>query len=211
MSRPKFMVFKLNDLKIPFIMLLVAIAAFSFFMLKGNNDTTPTFAPDNSYEDGMYIASISFTDADMDLVVEIKDKQISSIALDGFDEAERALYSGLNESISFVNDYITSTQSIELPETSNVSASTSILMDAVKIALSEQSDAVLTTTYEVPLLEAITEEISEDMAADKSEEALSEDTLSEDVLSETVISDEMGEVEEATPTDTEVTEGATQE
>ena len=206
MSRPKFMVFKLNDLKIPFIMLLVVIAAFSFFMLKGSNDTAPTFAPDNSYEDGMYIANISFTDADMDLVVEIKDKQITSIALDGFDETERALYSGLNESISFVNDYITSTQSTELPETSNVSASTSILMDAVKIALSEESNAVLTTTYEVPLLEAITEEPQEDMAENKSEE-----TLAEDVLSDQIISDEMGEVEEATPSDTTVTEGSAQE
>ena len=206
MSRPKFMVFKLNDLKIPFIMLLVVIAAFSFFMLKGSNDTAPTFAPDNSYVDGKYIANISFTDADMDLVVEIKDKQITSIALDGFDETERTLYSGLNESISFVNDYITSTQSTELPETSNVSASTSILMDAVKIALSEENNAVLTTTYEVPLLEAITEEPQEDMAENKSEE-----TLAEDVLSDQIISDEMGEVEDTTPSDTPVTEGSAQE
>lgn len=213
MSSPKFMVFKLKDLKIPFIMLLVAIVAFSFFMLKGRNDTTPTFAPDNSYEDGMYIASISFADADMDLVVEIKDKQITSISLDGFDDTERSLYSGLNDSISFVNDYVTSTQSIELPETKNVSASTSILMDAVKIALSEQSDAILTTTYEVPLLEAITEEVPEDMVEGQSEDAIAEDAIAEDVLSDTVISNDMGEIEEATPSDADqnVTEDAIQE
>lgn len=196
MSGPKFMVFKLKDLRIPFIMLVVAVVAFSFFMLKGSNDATPTFAPDNSYEDGMYIANIAFTDADMDLVVEIKDKQIASIALEGFDEAERMLYSDLNDSISFVNDYITSTQSVELPDASNVTASTSILMDAVKIALSEKNDAVLTTTYEVPLLEAITEEVPEEMAEDKSDDA-----LAEDVLSETVISDDMGEVQDAAPSD----------
>lgn len=206
MSRPKFMVFKLNDLKVPFIMLLVVIAAFSFFMLKGSNDAAPTFAPDNSYVDGKYIANISFTDADMDLVVEIKDKQITSIALDGFDETERTLYSGLNESISFVNDYITSTQSTELPETSNVSASTSILMDAVKIALSEENNAVLTTTYEVPLLDAITEDASKDMTENKSEE-----TLAEDVLSDEIISDDMGEVQDTTPSDTPVAEDTVQD
>lgn len=206
MSRPKFMVFKLNDLKVPFIMLLVVIAAFSFFMLKGSNDAAPTFAPDNSYVDGKYIANISFTDADMNLVVEIKDKQITSIALDGFDETERTLYSGLNESISFVNDYITSTQSTELPETSNVSASTSILMDAVKIALSEENNAVLTTTYEVPLLDAITEDASNDMTENKSEE-----TLAEDVLSDEIISDDMGEVQDTTPSDTPVAEDTVQD
>lgn len=206
MSSPKFMVFKLNDLKIPFIMLLVVIAAFSFFILKDSNDVTPTFAPDNSYEDGKYIANISFTDADMDLVVEIKDKQITSIFLDGFDEMERTLYSGLNESISFVNDYITSTQSTDLPEASNISASTSILMDAVKVALSEENNAVITTTYEVPLLESMTEDQFEDMAQNESEEA-----VTEDVLSDQVISDEMSEVEEATSADTELTEDATQE
>ena len=134
MSHPKFLVFKLQDLKIPFIMLAVAVVAFSVFMLSGD-DTTATFAPDDSYEDGMYIANIAFTDADMDLVVEVKDKQIKSISLDGFDETERTLYKDLNESIPFVNDYVTSTQSLDLPETSTISASTSILMDAIKIAL----------------------------------------------------------------------------
>lgn len=195
MSRPKFMVFKLNDLKIPFIMLLVAIVAFTFFMW-GNNDTAATFAPDNSYEDGMYIANIAFTDADMDLVVEVKDKQISSVSLDGFDETERTLYKDINSSISFINDYITSTQSIDLPETSSISASTSILMDAVRVALSEDKSAVLTTTYEVPLLEAITEETASE------DEALSEDTASEEALSEEdaaseeVVSEENAAVED---------------
>ncbi|MEG0319617.1 MAG: hypothetical protein RR627_06940 [Niameybacter sp.] len=206
MCRHKFLVFKLKDLRIPFIMLLVAIAAFSFFMFTGGDDATPTFAPDSSYADGMYIASIAFTDADMDLVVQIKDKLITSIALESFDETERTLYSDLNNSVSFVNDYVTSTQSVELPDPSNVTASTSILMDAVKVALSEQKDATLTTTYEVPLLEAITEEVSQDM-----DEAKPEDALAEDVLSETIISDDMGETEEATPSDVDSMEEANQD
>lgn len=199
MSHPRFMVFKLQDLKIPFIMLLVAVAAFTVFMLTGN-DSTATFAPDNSYEDGMYIANIAFTDADMDLVVEVKDKQIKSISLEGFDETERTLYKDINANISFINDYITSTQSIELPETSNISASTSILMDAVRVALSEDKNAVLTTTYEVPLLEAITEETADDAALNAenpTEEVLQEDDPeAEDVMSEEVTSEDDAVIEE---------------
>lgn len=192
MSHPKFLVFKLKDLKIPFIMLVVAVVAFSVFMLS-SNDTAATFAPGDSYEDGMYIANIAFTDADMDLVVEVKDKQIKSISLDGFDETERTLYKDLNESIPFVNDYVTSTQSLELPETSTISASTSILMDAIKIALSDNKNAVLNTSYEVPLLEAITEETPES--------EMLEEEASEDVLSEGTVSDEATATEDSTVED----------
>lgn len=200
MSHPKFLVFKLQDLKIPFIMLAVAVVAFSVFMLSGD-DTTATFAPDDSYEDGMYIANIAFTDADMDLVVEVKDKQIKSISLDGFDETERTLYKDLNESIPFVNDYVTSTQSLDLPETSTISASTSILMDAIKIALSDNKDAVLTTSYEVPLLEAITEETADGESLKEetpNEEALQEEEATEDVISENVTSDDATTTEDTT-------------
>ncbi|MBC8580771.1 MAG: hypothetical protein ACLSH8_14620 [Zhenhengia sp.] len=200
MSHPKFLVFKLQDLKIPFIMLAVAVVAFSVFMLSGD-DTTATFAPDDSYEDGMYIANIAFTDADMDLVVEVKDKQIKSISLDGFDETERTLYKDLNESIPFVNDYVTSTQSLDLPETSTISASTSILMDAIKIALSDNKDAVLTTSYEVPLLEAITEETADGESLKEetpNEEALQEEEATEDVISENVTSDDATGTEDTT-------------
>ena len=200
MSHPKFLVFKLQDLKIPFIMLAVAVVAFSVFMLSGD-DTTATFAPDDSYEDGMYIANIAFTDADMDLVVEVKDKQIKSISLDGFDETERTLYKDLNESIPFVNDYVTSTQSLDLPETSTISASTSILMDAIKIALSDNKDAVLTTSYEVPLLEAITEEAADGESLKEetpNEEALQEEEATEDVISENVTSDDATGTEDTT-------------
>lgn len=200
MSGPKFMVFKLNDLKIPVIMLLVAIVAFTVFMWSGN-DVAATFAPDDSYADGMYIANIAFTDADMDVVVEVKDKQITSISLDGFDETERTLYKDINSSVSFVNDYITSTQSVELPETSNISASTSILMDAVRVALSEDNKAMLTTTYEVPLLEAITEETATDDALTEdaiSEEAVSEEaSVEDDTATEDVMSDEVMTEDEA--------------
>lgn len=200
MSHPKFLVFKLQDLKIPFIMLAVAVVAFSVFMLS-SDDTTATFAPDDSYEDGMYIANIAFTDADMDLVVEVKDKQIKSISLDGFDETERTLYKDLNESIPFVNDYVTSTQSLDLPETSTISASTSILMDAIKIALSDNKDAVLTTSYEVPLLEAITEETADGESLKEetpNEEALQEEEATEDVISENVTSDDATGTEDTT-------------
>ena len=200
MSHPKFLVFKLQDLKIPFIMLVVAVVAFSVFMLS-SDDTTATFAPDDSYEDGMYIANIAFTDADMDLVVEVKDKRIKSISLDGFDETERTLYKDLNESIPFVNDYVTSTQSLDLPETSTISASTSILMDAIKIALSDNKDAVLTTSYEVPLLEAITEETADGESLKEetpNEEALQEEEATEDVISENVTSDDATATEDTT-------------
>ncbi|MEG0906369.1 MAG: hypothetical protein RR324_09975, partial [Cellulosilyticaceae bacterium] len=153
MSKPRFMVLKLRDLKLPGIVLLVAIAAFAFFMMRGNGDAAETFSPADTYEDGKYIASITLSDAVMDLVVDVKDNMISSIALNGFDENERTVYGALNDSISFVNDYVTSTQSLELPETDNISYSTSLLMDAVRVALSDNDDETITTTYQAPLLE----------------------------------------------------------
>ncbi|MFQ9696132.1 MAG: hypothetical protein ACLRY5_04820, partial [Zhenhengia sp.] len=106
----------------------------------------------------------------------------------------------LNESIPFVNDYVTSTQSLDLPETSTISASTSILMDAIKIALSDNKDAVLTTSYEVPLLEAITEETADGESLKEetpNEEALQEEAT-EDVISENVTSDDTTATEDAT-------------
>lgn len=184
MSRPKFMVFKLSDLKIPFIMLLVVIAAFSFFMLTGN-DTEATFAPDSSYEDGMYIANLAFADASMDVVVNVTENQITSISLDGFDDNEKMLYSSLSDSIAFVNDYVTATQSLQLPADSNITASTSILMDAINVALSEDDNATVKTTYEVPLLEKLSDDAAapaEDVvvdADDTTESADASDTESD--------------------------------
>ncbi len=159
MSRSKFMVIKLSDLKLPLIMLGIALAAFTYLLLN-SSDSTQTFAPSEAYEDGMYIANMAFSDANMDIIVSVVDEEITSIALDGFDATEKSLYQDLQNSLTFINDYITSTQSLELPETSNVSASTSILLDAVKVALSDQSNYMITSTYQTPLLQNLSEEVA---------------------------------------------------
>lgn len=183
MSSPKFVVLKLRDLKLPGIMLLVAIAAFAFFMFSDKDTATETFSPSDSYENGTYIASILLSDAEMDLVVNVEDNMISSILLDGFDENERVIYEDLNYSISFVNDYVTSTQSLELPATDNISYSTSLLMDAVRVALSDDSQSTLKTTYQKPLLENLSAE--ENMVNDPQAEVV-EETSSEEVTEEVV-------------------------
>ena len=88
-----------------------------------------------------------------------------------------------------------------MPETSTISASTSILMDAIKIALSDNKDAVLTTSYEVPLLEAITEETADGESLKEetpNEEALQEEEATEDVISENVTSDDATGTEDTT-------------
>lgn len=201
MSRPKFMVFKLSDLKIPVIMLLVVIAAFSYFMLT-NNDKEATFAPDTSYEDGMYIANLAFADANLDVVVNVAKNQITSITLDGFDENERTLYQDLNDSITFVNDYVTATQSLQLPADSTITASTSLLMDAITVALSDDQDATIKTTYQVPLLEELTNNSSL-MPAD---EISLEDDTTENAEAIAVETSEMSEADADTnvaPTDSQ--------
>lgn len=200
MSSPKFMVFKLKDLQIPIIMLLVALAVFSFFMLTSDKaDATESFAPTHTYEDGMYIASIALTDADLDVIVNVKDNQITSVSLDGFDDTEKAIYQDFDKSISFINDYVTATQSLDLPKTETLSVSSGILMDAVRIALSDDQDASITTSYETPVVENISED-----GQSNEESAISEDgTTSEDVTDQNtdeVVSDE-ATTEEAPATD----------
>ncbi len=147
MSNPKFVVFKLKDLRIPFIILLIALALFIFLLFR-NKDATQTFAPSDTYQNGKYIAGISLSDAEMDLIVEVKDSKIASISLAGLDEKTSILYKDLAYGIDYVNTYVTATQSLELPVNTKTSAATHLLMDAVKVALSDDESTQITSTYE---------------------------------------------------------------
>ena len=170
MSSPKFLVFKLKDLRIPALVLLIVVALFVFLIFK--NKTTQTFSSSNGYEDGKYIAGITLSDADMDLVVEVKDNNIVNIALSGLDESSSLLYKDLVTGVEYINTYVTATQSLELPQNGNVNTATMLLMDAVKVALSDDTHASLTTTYEkvnltpsdnlLPPTEEISEEVTQD-------------------------------------------------
>lgn len=204
MSSPKFMVFKLKDLQIPIIMLLVALAVFSFFMLTSDKaDATESFSPSHTYEDGMYVASIALTDADLDVIVDVKDNQITSVTLEGFDETEKAIYQDFDKSISFINDYVTATQSLELPKTETLSVSSGILMDAVRIALSDDQQASITTSYETPVVENISEEgQNDDQAAVTEENIVAEDAAdqnTDEVVSEDAVTEEAPETDAAAP------------
>ena len=166
MSSPKFLVFKLKDLRIPALVLLIVVALFVLLIFK--NKTAQTFSSSNGYEDGKYIAGITLSDADMDLVVEVKDNNIVNIALSGLDESSSLLYKDLVTGVEYVNTYVTATQSLELPQNGNINTATMLLMDAVKVALSDDAHASLTTTYEKVNLTpsdnllSPTEEISEE-------------------------------------------------
>lgn len=148
MSSPKFLVFKLKDLRIPALILLIIVALFAFFMVK--NKTTQTFAPSDGYEDGKYIAGITLSDAEMDVVVEVTDHTIASISLSGLDETTSALYGDLVSGIDYINTYVTTTQSLTLPQSGEQSIARMILMDAVRLALSDQDQegTRITHTYE---------------------------------------------------------------
>lgn len=146
MSSPKFVVFKLKDLKIPALIVLIVVALFTFFIFK--NKTAQTFAPSLGYQDGKYIAGISLSDAEVDVVVEVVNNNISSISLSGLDETSSSLYNDLTSSIDYINTYVTATQSLELPVNGNNSTATILLMDAVKIALSDEEGTSVTNTYE---------------------------------------------------------------
>lgn len=146
MSSPKFLVFKLKDLRIPALVLLIVIALFVFLLFK--NKSAQTFSSSSGYVDGKYIAGITLSDADMDLVVEVQDHNITSISLSGLDETSSSLYKDLVSSVDYINTYVTGTQSLELPQNGHSSTATLLLMDAVKVALSSDEHTSLTTTYE---------------------------------------------------------------
>lgn len=146
MSNPKFLVFKLKDLRIPALILLIVVALFIMLIVK--NKTTQTFAPSNGYDDGKYIAGITLSDTEMDLVVEVQDNTIVSVSLSGLNETSSSIYDDLISGIDYINTYVTATQSLELPQNGDTTPATMLLMDAVKIALSDDSNASLSTTYE---------------------------------------------------------------
>lgn len=154
MSKPKFMVFKLKDLKIPIIILLVVLALFIFLMVRPGKSAS-TFAPSDNYKDGTYIASIALTDANVDLLVTVEDKKITSITLDGLDEKEATLYQDLSSGIAYVNEYVTATQSLEIPDTQTLPPVTLMLLDATRVALSDDKDMSITTTYQNPVLQDV--------------------------------------------------------
>mgnify|MGYP000307009917 CR=1 FL=1 len=147
MSNPKFLVFKLKDLKIPVLIILVAILLLIFLLFR-NKASAQTFAPSDTYQDGQYIAGISLSDTTMDLVVQVTDGQITSVSLNGLSNDSTSLYDDLITSIDYVNTYVTATQSLELPANATTSPATNMLMDAVKVALSDEANAQVLSTYE---------------------------------------------------------------
>lgn len=167
MASPKFLVFKLKDLRIPALILLVVVALFIFLIFK--NKTTQTFAPSDGYQDGKYIAGITLSDADMDLVVEVQGNSIISVSLSGLDESSSSLYKDLISGINYINTYVTATQSLELPQNGNTTTATMLLMDAVKVALSDDANTSISTTYEKVNLtpsDTLTSEVSTEMNTD---------------------------------------------
>lgn len=179
MSSPKFLVFKLKDLKIPILVVSIAILLLVFLLFR-NKTSAQTFAPSDTYQDGQYIAGISLSDTTLDLVVQVTDGQITSVSLDGVSDTSSELYNELVSGIDYVNTYVTATQSIELPSTATTSAATNMLMDAVKVALSTDENAQILSTYET---------------LDVSDDLLSDELTTEEVASEEVFVDEFSEEE----------------
>lgn len=181
MASPKFFVFKLKDLRIPALILLVVVALFIFLIFK--NKTTQTFAPSDGYQDGKYIAGITLSDADMDLVVEVQDSSIVSVSLSGLDESSSKLYKDLISGVDYINTYVVATQSLELPQNGNTTTATMLLMDAVKVALSDDANASISTTYEKVNLtpsDTLTSEANLEMNTDTT--SLESDTNVEDIF-----------------------------
>lgn len=167
MSGPKFFVFKLKDLRIPALVLLIVIVLFVFMIFR--NKATQTFAPSTGYEDGQYIAGITVSDTNMDLVVEVKDNNIASISLEGLTKDATPLYDDLNSGLNYINTYVTATQSLELPQNGSTTPATMLLMDAVKVALSDGTQSAINTSYE-----------KVDLSSQDSVETLSDGVLNED-------------------------------
>lgn len=197
MASPKFLVFKLKDLRIPALILLVVVALFIFLIFK--NKTTQTFAPSDGYQNGKYIAGITLSDADMDLVVEVQDSSIISISLSGLDESSSTLYKDLISGVNYINTYVTATQSLELPQNGNTTTATMLLMDAIKVALSDDANASISTTYEKVNLtpsDTLTSEANVEMNTDTTSLDASTDV-------DDIFVDEFEDLDTSTETNTE--------
>lgn len=199
MASPKFFVFKLKDLRIPALILLVVVALFIFLIFK--NKTTQTFAPSDGYQDGKYIAGITLSDADMDLVVEVQDSSIVSVSLSGLDESSSILYKDLISGVNYINTYVVATQSLQLPQNGNTTTATMLLMDAIKVALSDDANASISTTYEKINLTPSNPIISEtELGMNTDTTSLEADTNVEDIFV-----DEFEDLDASTEANTEST------
>lgn len=149
MSSPKFMVFKLKDLKIPVLIFAVVIALLVVLFLK--DKTTQTMAPmslGNVHPDGKYISHISVNDLEFDLVVEIMNSEFESVSIEGLDSASTPFTESLTEGIDYVNTYVVTSQNTILPTNTSSTPTVDMLFDAIHIALSEEKDASMMTKYE---------------------------------------------------------------
>ncbi len=149
MSSPKFMVFKLKDLKIPVLIFAVVIVLLLVLFLK--NKTTQTMAPmslSSSHQDGKYMSHISINDLEFDLVVEIMNNEFESVSLEGLDSVSTPFTDSLAEGIDYVNTYVVTSQNTILPTNTVSTPTVDMLFDAIHIALSEEDDASIMTKYE---------------------------------------------------------------
>lgn len=135
MSGPRFMVFKLKDLWVPVIVTIIAILMVVFFVSR-LTVAKPTFAPQEDYTDGVYVAKISLDNADFNVAVSIHKNSITAIELRNMDEKAKLMYPLFEPSIAYINDHVTKTQSLDIPEFTEAKQTTAFLMGAVKDALS---------------------------------------------------------------------------
>lgn len=129
------MVFKLKDLWIPVIVTVFAIIMVVFFVSR-LTASKATFAPDQAFSDGLYVATISLDNAEFNVAVSIHKNAIKSVELRNMDEDAKLMYPLFEPSIDFINESVTKTQSLEIEEFAQAKETTAFLMDAVKDALS---------------------------------------------------------------------------
>lgn len=149
MSSPKFMVFKLKDLKIPVLIFGVVVALLLVLFIRSK--TTQTFVPTSLAgvpQDGKYISHISVDDLEFDLVVEVANNEFESVSLEGLDPSSTPFTTALANSIDYVNTFIVTSQNTMLPTNTASTPTVDMLFDAVHIALSEDKDASKITKYE---------------------------------------------------------------
>lgn len=135
MSKPKFMVFKLKDLWVPVIVTIITVLMIIFFVSKFTA-TKPTFAPQQDYTNGDYLAQISLDNADFDVAVSIHKNAITSVELRNMNAQAKVMYPLFEPSIDHINQEVTKTQSFDIAEFEPAKETTTFLLDAVKEALS---------------------------------------------------------------------------
>ncbi len=180
MSSPKFMVFKLKDLRIPALIFAVIVAL--LIVLFYRNKTAQTFrasaapspAPSSTtsslfseYPDGKYISKVAYSPGGtMNVIVDVRSSSIVGVSIDHIMAPTIELSDAILKNLESVNNYVITSQSIEFDSNYTPNNIELLLMDGIKNALSTDLLPDLHYTYAAASVETNNDYDTSDLFVD---------------------------------------------